>query len=385
LNDPNASFMDKILRLKQARDAMAASGNQTPPPQPVTIPRVQAEAENPSFFSKNPGLGKGVDATIATLALLANMRASNRNRASGYHGHQTSMLDLASLPTVTGKLKSEADKKAAESLKIQQANVGAAESEAKINESAMNQWANRRNAEMGQVMPSIARATMRDPRVLQTPALQQKLDALHANGAYQAADKNTQNQMELRVISAQPRTPEDTATAYAKAFARFQGRIDAMKKNGITPGGRDQGEVDVADGAKYMADLIHNDFVDPEKAADMAIDYLKNKQTLRTATGGKPTMQTSPLASPAPPVAGAVPPGQRPLSPAGADQSAPTLAPSNHMKVKADIGGLPPDLQGKLQIYARQVSLHPERKAELRADLMRTYQVDPDTYLEPGP
>ena len=54
---------------------------------------------------------------------------------------------------VTGSLKAEAEKRRAEDLKIQGQNVSAAEAEARINESAMNAWATRRNTEMGQIMP----------------------------------------------------------------------------------------------------------------------------------------------------------------------------------------------------------------------------------------
>lgn len=364
LGDPNASYMDKVLQLKRARDVMS-QGQGGQPPQPVTLPRASASEDKPSFFSQNPGLGKGIDAGLATLALILNRKNTKRNLKNP-RGTQRGMVDIGGMPTITGKLSAEKKAKDEEALKIQEQNIRAAEQEAKINESAMNRYVAQRNTQMGQVMPNLTRGIMRSDQIPKSPVFQQRLDALKKSEAYAGATPADRNAMELHVLGADPKKPQDTAAAYNRAMATFQGRYDAMKRNGVV--GTDAAEKDVADAARFMFDRIQNDFDDPEHAAAAALDYLKNKQTIRTAVG-KPVTMTGAGAGgavPPPPPIGGAPPAPAPA--AGPQTTA----------------GLPPDLSYRIEAYKRYIVRHPERKDQLRADILKHYGVDPDSYLGTG-
>jgi hypothetical protein len=267
------------------------------------------------------------------------------------------------MPSITQRVNTRNAAQNENEQKVQKENASIAEAEARINDSAYNRWQGRRTLEMGQMVPAITRAAMREPQAPKIPLYQQKLETLKGSQAYLSADPKTRTAMELHVIGAEPKSPEDVASAYNKAFARFQAGIDARKRNGISipGGGTDSAERDVADAARYMADIIHNDFVDPEKASDMALEYLRNKQKIRTSVGKEPTMTPGAMVAP------------------------PTLAPSKQLRTKPTADTLQPDLAAKLKIYAAQVNRHPEKRAQMREDLMRAYGVDPDLYVEPGP
>lgn len=370
---PDETFLEKVRRVALARARLAQDMPAEPPPREVSIPRVTMNQEPQSFFSQHQGAAKGIDAAAQILATLSNRRTNRyNNRIDPRYQRPITPIDISTFPSITGELEKNRAARMLNDQKVQEQNARIGESEAKINESAMSRWATRRSAEMGQVMPSVARAAFRDPRAAAVPVYQQKLDTFRQYAKEHGLTADEINKGELRIISGSERTPEDETSAYNKAYARMQAGIDARRSRGVATGAKDQGEVDVADMAKFMFDKIHNEFYSPEEAANAALEYGRNKQKLRKATGGAPTMEAN------------LPPpdlGGRPLSPAGADQSVPP--PTGMLRAKP-APGLPPDFQSKLQIYAAQINRHPERRAALRADLMRTYGVDPDLYVESG-
>ena len=113
----------------------------------------------------------------------------------------------------------------------------------------------------------------------------------------------------------------------------------------------------------------------PPEAADKALEYLRNKQKLRQATGKPSTLV--PGAGLPPPT-----PGLGPGASLGAPN--PNILPTGQVVVKQSAASVEPSLRQKLVIYAAQINKNPQLRQSMREDILRTYGVDPDLYLEPG-
>jgi len=392
--DPNAedptdgssvdSLTENALRALRTRRAVAGdlSTYGEKPPQPITIQRVQKETQDDSLLARHPEAGKWLDLVNQLGAVLAN-RKKEKWAKKNPRGNPNYVPIPAGQFNARGKaIQGETYKNEYQSAKD---NAQIAESEARINDSAWNRYQGRQVAAMGQIVPSLSRAAFRPPPTPKVSALQQRLDMYD-----RFADENNIPPAERMSAkkhilgSGDTRTPEQKASQSAQAHVDFLKATDAYRTSNPKAGSTlDASERNRQVAARYVAELIYNDYENPDTATKKGVEMFRQLESGLGSNAKNTVGAVPPLPQPTP----GLPPGV-PASPSGGSYQAPgaPAAPlPGQVGVKGDMGGLPPDLSARINLYAQMVNRHPERRAQLRENLMRTYGVDPDLYLTTGP
>lgn len=375
--DPTETYFEKARKAMLARQMLQEQmTTNEQPPADVKIPRIQNEAEAPSFFQKHPGGAKAVDIAARTLALISNLRQIKANEKAGRRGQRTRLINTSNLPSIYGEVEKKNALQNKSEQDIQEQNSRIAEAESRINSNAMSRYATRRTAEMGQMVPSITKAAFREPRVEKSSALQQRLDAYDrfADANRVPPEERAAAKKHILVGTGDTRTPEQKASDAIQAHMAVMEQTDKYRIKNPKPGSSlDATERNRQIAARYAAELQYNDYMEPGEATKRAVAMF------RALEGGLGADARNSLGEPAPGTSGALPPGV-PASPAGGSYQQPTVGAP--LRLKAAAASLDPSLSHKLAIYARLAG-DPALRAQMKAALMQE-GIDPDLYLEPG-
>ncbi len=379
--DPSDSFMERARRALEARRMVEQQIPEEPPPEAVSIPRVQNQAENPTFFQKHQGGAKAVDIAAATLALLSNLRTMKKNKAAGYYGSKTPLIQIGSLPSITRLAGAKTAAQNKNEQDIQEQNSRIAEAESRINTNAMSRYATRRAAVLGQMVPSMTKAALREPHVDKPTALEQRLQEFERFADENRLPPDQRQAGKAHILGAgDMKSPQERAQDVMNAsMALFKAKSEYALQHPKANADQDRNFEAVR---KYISNLVYNDFFSPEEASKMGMDLYRTLSTMSRDTAksrpgltqGAPNTSTTGL------------PAGVPASPAGGSYQAPATPqmPTGQYMLNGDISGLQPGLQDRIKLYIGMVNRHPERRAQLREDMLRTTGIDPDLYLAPG-
>lgn len=353
------------------------------PPEPVSIPRVQKETQDSSLLALHPEAGKWLDLANQLGVVIANQKKKRYAKS-----HPGSRQNYSQIPAgvFNAKAKAIEEGKYKSQFEEGKANAQIAEAEARINDSAMNRYLGRRTAELGQMVPAMTRAALREPKAPRGPtALEQRLQEFDKFADENNMTPEQRTRAKGRILGAgDMRSAQEIAEQAAKAHVRLLELTDKYRTTNPKPGSSlDPSERNRQIAAKYVAELIYNDYEDPEKAAEMGVTMFRQLEG-NLGAGAKTGILAPP--PPASPQVAGLPPGVPmggPVQQPGAAPAAPPI-PRGMVRVKTDIGGLQPDLQAKLNVYAQIINRDPSRRAQLREALLREYHLDPDLYLDVG-